>query len=90
MTLDDFEKALPPHKASLHLTHNDHLSNYMTVQEDDESPIGGGDWVSEAERDKAYEANEMWQLQWYPETPVGFCIIKASSLEAIFVYLAAQ
>ena len=42
-----------------------------------------GDWTSDQERDKAIAGNSEWSLQWYPDTPVGFYCVKASSLTAI-------
>lgn len=76
--IDDFFAALPAHKCSLHLTHNEHLSYYATVEEEDRR--GHWDWVSEEQRQLAVERNEMWQIQWYPETPVGFHSLCAAEL----------
>lgn len=76
-------RMLPAHKAGLHLSHNDHLSNYMTVEENDTSCVGHYDWVSDEEKQRAYATNEMWVLQWYPDTPVGFCALAASTLHAL-------
>lgn len=78
----------PPHEASLHLTHNDHKTNYQTVAEwwedaqamrrmDDE------DWVSPEQKQKAIETNELWELQWYPDTPIGFLYLAAADLDAL-------
>jgi hypothetical protein len=34
-------------------------------------------------QDKAeiLEKEEIWTVQWYPNTPVGFCIVAAATLE---------
>jgi hypothetical protein len=79
--IDDFLAALPAHKCSLHLTHNEHLSYYSTVEEEDRN--GHWNWVSEAQRQLAIQRNEMWQIQWYPETPVGFHSLCAAELGAL-------
>lgn len=81
---DDF----PPHKASMTLSHNDHKGVYETVEQWSLDNIHGSgrgwcSWVSEAERLKAIETDSIWTIQWYPETPVGFCSLAASSLEAV-------
>lgn len=76
----------PEHKASLHLTHNDHKAYYQTVQQSVEAGDHGYTddcWISEEEKQKAIEANDCWILQWYPETPVGFCLMTAHSLDAL-------
>lgn len=40
------------------------------------------DWVSEDERLKAIRENSVWTIQWYPNTPVGFNCVGASTFEA--------
>ncbi len=70
--------------SSLILSFNDASGpKYSTVKEMDEDG-GHGDWVSDEERDRAYAANSEWVLQWYPDTPIGFYAIRASSLSALF------
>lgn len=81
-----FLAALPKHDCSLTITHNDHLDCYETV----EQQVAERDWVSrehfvsDAECDRAIETNELWCLQWYPDTPVVFYRRFASTLEALF------
>ena len=74
----------PKHEASLHLTHNQHKAYYKTVAEeiaDDGHGYRDYCWVSEEQKQKAIETNECWSLQWYPKTPVGFCILSAADLD---------
>jgi hypothetical protein len=69
--------------ASFQLTFNDeHAINYMTAAE---YYVGDRDdgWISPEEREKAIANNSVWTLQWYPETPVGFHIMRASSAAAV-------
>ncbi len=76
----------PAHKASLHLTHNEHLSVYQTVQQSiDDADHGYRDecWVSPEQKQKAIDTNDCWTLQWYPETPVGFFILSAADLDVL-------
>lgn len=76
---------LPAHVA-VTLSHNDHMLSYQTVAQAVETESFGYDaaaWVSDAERQKAIDTNECWTLQWYPFTPVGFCVMSASTLEAL-------
>ena len=70
---------LPEHKCGLYLTHNQHRDVYETVQEFYEPEY----FVSEEEWTKAVLEDSVWELQWYPDTPIGFHRIAASTLEAI-------
>lgn len=89
---------LPGEHSSLTIGFNDdHAANYVTAQEwfDEWGHYQGGDkdyidWASEEERLKALRENSVWTLQWYPNTPIGFNRIGASSLPALFAYLATQ
>ena len=68
--------------SSLTLSFNDlHAPSYMSLADaaDDYS-----DWVSDEERTLAINRNSAWMLQWYPESPVGFNRLCASSLLALF------
>lgn len=94
MSALEFEKLLPRHEASLHLTHNQHKAYYETVADYiadvEEHSKGATDWVCEGERERAIAANELWHLQWYPDTPVGFCDVYAASFAALVAYLEAR
>jgi hypothetical protein len=76
---------LPPHNISLSLSHNEHKCYYETA----EDYIGRDDRLdfrSAEERQACIDTNEVWELQWYPDTPVGFCAIAAPTLEALIEY----
>lgn len=70
---------LPKHKCGLHLIHNEHRDVYETIENfyDFES------FISQEEFTKAIAEDSVWVLQWYPETPIGFHRISASTLEAL-------
>jgi len=70
---------LPEHKCGLYLTHNEHRDFYETV----EKSYKADDFVSPEEWRKAVAEDSVWVLQWYPDTPIGFYRIAASTLEAI-------
>lgn len=77
--------------SSLTLSFNDGCGpNYMTVAQEEEEGLGFGDWVSEDERGKAIATNSKWILQWYPDTPIGFYAVAASSIQAIMNSLEEQ
>ncbi|EIM25731.1 hypothetical protein [Microvirga lotononidis] len=76
----------PKHEGSLHLTHNDHKSYYQTVSQwlaDQEAGNCWFDWVSPEQRQKAIDTDSVWTIQWYPETPIGFCALAAADLDAL-------
>lgn len=68
----------PQHKCGLYLSHNEHKDVYETV-EDFYEPVQ----FPEGEWEKAVAADNVWSLHWYPDTPVGFYRVCASSLDAI-------
>lgn len=79
--------------SSLTIAFNDqHACNYNTAQQwAEDFPVSNemhnyntlDEWVSPEEREKAIANNSVWSIQWYPDTPVGFCILYASSFEAL-------
>lgn len=82
----------PKHKASMHITHNDHKSSYETAEDwilcNDDNHYA--DWISAEEKAKALETDSIWTLQWYPETPIGFCCVAASSFEALMEHFERE
>ena len=79
--------ALPAHAASLHITHNDHRSCYMTVAEYTATNQGAGEWRNPKALERATKSDEMWEAQWYPHTPIGFTRIAAPTLAELLEWL---
>lgn len=72
--------------SSLRISFNeDNGPNYQTVAECADDHY----WVSEEEKQKGSDTNRMWEIQWYPDSPVGSHSIAASSLEALLAYVRA-
>lgn len=95
MTIEQLETALlallKGEHSSLSIDFNeDNGPNYQTVAEVVEDRGDDIHWVSDEERDKAVATNRMWGLQWYPDTPVGFHRIHASSLPALIDHILKQ
>lgn len=80
--------------SSLTLSFNDEFAaNYCTAHEwPERCPefLDEDTWVSEHERNVALENNTVWAIQWYPNTPVGFNILRASNLASLFEALAGD
>lgn len=72
--------AFPSHKAGLRLEHNQHR-NYYEKAADWIAENEWCDWESEEAKQKAIKTDEIWTLQWSPETPIGFCGVAAPTLE---------
>lgn len=84
--MTEFIDALPKHNCDLILTHNTHKSYYQTVEQfeqDFESHFGKLDWVSEEQRAKAIATNELWNLHWYPNTPISSYSLYACDLSEL-------
>lgn len=81
-----------PKHISLFLTHNEHKNYYRTVAQSIADGDNGYDdcWVSEEQKQKAIDTDECWTLQWYPITPVGFCIMSAADLDALLEAVALE
>ncbi len=80
----------PQHKGSLSLYHNEHKSVYVSVKDAIETKdLGYQDdqWISAEEKQRAIDTDECWSLQWYPETPVSFIVVSASTLEALMEHV---
>lgn len=75
----------PEHKCGLHLTHNQHKDYYETVEKYCENPWmeKNPGWVSEEQRLKSLETQEVWELQWYPDTPIGFYKVCGADLDVV-------
>lgn len=73
----------PKHKAGLSLEHNQHKNVYETAL-DWITAHEWCNWKDEESKQRAIDTDEIWTLQWYPETPVGFCAVAAPTLKELF------
>jgi hypothetical protein len=78
----------PPHAASLFLEHNPHKNYYESVEEHLSAFMDWG-FENEEERAECIRTDELWTLQWYPNTPVGFYAIAAPTLEKLLQFAAS-
>ncbi len=85
---------LPPHKCGLYLSHNEHRDMYQSLAEflaDMESLRSELDWATETSKERCIATNELWQLQWYPDTPIGsYCIFGATLDEVLAAAMACH
>jgi hypothetical protein len=76
--ISEFLTLIPGHKCSLTISHNQHRNYYESATEYIfRFPDG---WKDEKSKQRAIDTDEIWELQWYPDTPVGFRRVYAPSL----------
>lgn len=73
----------PHHEVSLSLTHNEYKNYYLSIEDAVKEIDTGQFWVSSDERTFALATGDIWEMQWYPRTPIGFYKLAASSLHAV-------
>jgi hypothetical protein len=69
-----FEAALPAHEITLTITHNQHRCYYESVRDYLTSPhsqIEPSDFIDREDYDRCLAGDELWEICWYPNTPVG-------------------
>lgn len=70
---------LPPHEAAAFIKHNEHKNYYQPIEEFVAEEHGH--WSSDEAKARAIATNEIWIIQWYPITPIGFCVVCAPTLQ---------
>ena len=71
---------------SIHFTIdvNGHAVEYSTVERYISNlRIADDEWSSLYARDRCIATGQLVEVQWYPRTPVGFCIIYGPTLEEV-------
>lgn len=76
MTLEELAKAC---KASVSLEINGHRNVYETIEE----YICDGDYVTPEVMARFREGADVFELQFYPNCPVGFCRVWGTSLAEV-------
>lgn len=86
LIVKEFEKLLPKHKAGLYMNHNPHTTIYSTVNQylEGYELKNPENWLSSEDMQKAIDTNELWRIQWYADTPVGFFVVLGSTLASAF------
>lgn len=77
---------LPPHKCGLTIEHNEHKNLYQTAAQYLDDYYGHYVFRSDRDRERCIELDEVWTMQWYPETPIGFVAIAAPTLSALIEF----
>ncbi len=83
----------PAHKRAMYLTHNEHKNDYKSVKQwfDDHDH---GDTkehfadITPEDYEECLRTDELWVLQWYPDTTVGFYCVAAPTFEKVLARAA--
>ena len=81
---------LPAHKCGLFLTHNEHRNYYEKLDQFIVDHDLVDDFESPEALQRALDTDECWVLQWYPDTPVGFCRVAAPTFSEALLLAGAQ
>lgn len=76
----------PQHKCGLYLEHNAYLDYYDTIEKAHENESDLSLWKDDAAKKRSLETKEIWVLQWYPNTPIGFYRVAAPTLEELLQF----
>ncbi len=85
----ELAEMFPPHKCGLYLEHNDCRNVYEDVATwviSDSERACPYAWKDANQKQRAINTNEVWTLQWYPETPIGFHAIAAPTLPELLEF----
>lgn len=85
-SIPPWTSGFPKHKCGLILTHNEHLNYYESASEFVTREQCKDAWKDEEAKARAIATNEIWCLQWYPDTPVGFLMVYAPTLEELMEF----
>jgi hypothetical protein len=77
-----------PACVSLRIKFNPHASEYQSLAEwlKNEEERGEGcfwEWASDEEKALSLASGDIWICQWYPDTPIGFYALSASTFTAL-------
>jgi hypothetical protein len=76
---------IPPH-LSCHIEHNPHKDFYQTVEQYLTDHVYMNEDMSTEDLKECVEKNELWTIQVYPQTPIGFYFVGASTFKrALFL-----
>lgn len=82
--MDEWIAALPRH-INLSIEHQPHKSNYESIESYEQwrGSRAADDWASPEQREKAIATDNLWTVQWYPDSPVAFCFMMGADLDVL-------
>lgn len=77
---------LPKHKCGLSIEHNMWVAYNESVSEYLSELTCPPIWESQGHQARAISTNQLWEMQWYPETSINFHKIAAPTLEELLSF----
>lgn len=73
---------LPDYKVSILISHNAHKGVYETVEDSiNYMELTEDDFLFPEDMETCKKTNSLWEVHWYPNTPIGFYVAFGSTLE---------
>lgn len=79
-----------PRHISLYVTHNQHKSYYETIQEYLKRDYICIQHMQIEDIKNIIENDSIWEVQWYPHTPIGSYHVAAATLERCMEIINSQ
>jgi len=74
--------SLPKYGVALYISHNDHKCAYKSAEEHlNEHGFRAEEWINREDFNRAKTDNSIWEIQCYPDTPIGSYTVYGSTLE---------
>lgn len=73
---------LPDYDVSIFISHNDHKNSYISVEEHLHFlGVKTDDFLFSEDMEVSKRIGSLWEVHWYPDTPIGFYMAFGSTLE---------
>jgi len=80
-----------PEHHLLYITHNEHRTNYESIEQYLKSGcMNRLKDMNPEDVQKCIETDSIWEIQWYPRTPISFHWVGAATLERCFEIIATS
>lgn len=79
-----------PKHLTLHINHNDHESSYEKIEDYLKDRHIKPEDILPEDREQIIRTNSIWEVQWYPRTPISFYYVAAATLERCLEIINSQ
>lgn len=81
-----------PKHHQMYISHNEHRTNYESVEQYFSGGYGkrNKEDILPEDLKECIKEDEIWEIQWYPKTPISFHHVAAASLERCLEIINSQ